>query len=379
MVDSLLSGGGSPAQATGEYTIGFSPAFRVYVDGRLALTQAIGQEEVAPQVAIRRVECYLGIDSIHTLTMTFVGEDCALFVRDNFAKRTPVKLAVGYLDKPGSWQELFSGYALQAYPSGTNPVSVDVECDSVMYKAREERGAGDNTDANQAVYIKNRLAALEIAVNIGDVNDVQADEGGSDGSDTGSLIEYINRWTQAHFVHWVDLMADELHLFYPGAKPTLLRPWREWSLSVRRVKQGDLDPPILADWSPQLSIVESPRTIEATWYDDRETTITPTTVTAINENGVEDSTLNIGFLSVATKEEAQAIVDAAAADYYWASIMGSFGVSAGLPILPFDEIVALNGPRGLEMYYDRPLEVYEVTHTIDEAGWRVSGRVRGAR
>lgn len=397
MTDSLMSGGGGASggrdgsggggmsggrSGDSAYPIGFSPAFRVYVKDRLALTQAIGVQEPAPQVAIRRVEAYLGIDSIHTLTLSFVGEDCALFVRDNFEKRTPVRIEVGYLDEPASWQELFRGYALQAYPSGANPVTVDVECDSAMYRAREERGAGDNTDANQAEYIKSRLAQehIGISVNIGEVKDTQADEGGSDGSDTGSLLEFINRWTEAHYVHWVDMMDDSLHLFYPGAKPDFLRPWREWALSVRRLDPADSDPAILVDWSPQLSIVESPRTIEGVWYDDREFTLeNPAILKATNDNGIEDTTLQIGFISAPTMEAAQEIVNAAAADYYWASIMGAFAISAGLPILPFDEIRALNGPAGLEMYYDRPLEVYEVTHTIDEAGWRVSGRVRGAR
>lgn len=374
-------GGVSGGRSGSGYRLGFQPAFRVYADDKLLVTQRIEHNVVDQHVAIQRVEIFQGIDSVNTLTITFIGDDAAAFVRDNFKKRTPVRVEAGYLDIANSWTELFSGHALQAYPNGALPIRIDLECDSLIYQAREMRGSGDNTDPSQAEYIKNRLAAVSedypLTVNIDGIGDPEADIGGAD---TGSLLEFMNSWCQENFVHWVDLMNGEIHLFYPGAKPDFIRPWRTWELSIRRVRTGDSGPPILTNWTPRMSFVESPETVEAVWYDrTNEDSIKEVVVTATNENGVPDSKLQLGFLDVKDQAAAQAVVDAAADDYYWASIMGGFSVAAGVPIILFDEIIARNGPPGLEGLYDRPMEVYEVTHTISEAGWVVEGKVRGGR
>lgn len=384
-VDALLvgdgNGGSSPAPSAGNYRLGFQPAFRLYIDDRLVLNQRVGRSR-GLRVAVSAIEVFQGVDSIHTLTITFVGEDAAVFVREHLRKRTAVRVEVGYQDVADSWQEVFAGHALQAYPSSSLPVRVEVECDSLIYQAREAQGSADNTDANQALYIKNRLATISedypLSVNIEGVADPEADEGGTD---TGSLLEFLNKWAEDNYVHWVDLMNGEIHLYYPGAKPDFGgRPYRTWELSVRRVRPGDGAPPVLSTWSPRVSFVESPALIEAVWYDrtnpDRIQTVV---VSAENPQGVPESKLQLGFLDVKSKDAAQAIVDAAADNYYWASMSGNFAVSAGLPITLFDEIVARNAPPGLEDYYDTPLEVYEVTHVLNDQGWTVSGKVWGSR
>lgn len=384
MTSSIFGSGGSAGSASsGKYRVGFRPAWRLLLNGEVLATAAVERgasaKAIGYQAAIQRVECTLGLDIVNTATITVVGEEAAKMVKERIAKLTEVELEIGYADYPSDFQKVFRGYAVQAYPNGTNPVTVEVEFDSPVFQARESRESGDNTDPNQAEYIASRLSVLPnpLTANLGDVTDPQADEGGAS---SGSLLSFMQSWAKTNFVHWLDQMDGHVHFFYPGAKPQTFRPWRGWDLSVRRTKHGDENPPILNEWSPALSYVESPYTIRAVWYDDGDVTLAnPEPVQAENLNGVPDSSLDLGFLSAKDKNSAQAIVDAAAENYYWSSIEGGFALSAGLPILPLDEITARNGPVGLEDLYDRPMEVVEVTHVLNEKGWSVRGTVRGGR
>lgn len=377
------SGGGREGGRAGggEYRLGFRPGFKLTLNGEPLLTRAVknGVEAVGYHAAISRVECVLGIDQVNTLTITFVGEESALLVKEKFDKKMPVTVAFGYDDYPDDYQLILSGHALQARPQGTNPVEVDVEVDSLMYQAREDRNSGDNTDPNQAEYIANRLFMQEasITTNLGDeVTDVQTDEGGSnEGDSKTSLLDFIQRWSDANQVHWIDLMNGEVKFFYPGAKVDINRPWQTWRFSVR----GGDDPAVLTEWSPRTEFVDAPRTIVASYYDSNEIDLRPKQVKATNPHGIEDTMVNLGLLIVKDHDAAQAIVDAAAEDYYWHTIRGGFALSAGVPVMPLDDIIALNGPPGLEEYYDRPFEVVRVRHVFDARGWRVNGEIRGGR
>src|SRR5690606_38529690 len=104
-------------------------------------------------------------------------------------------------------------------PTSTNPVTVEVEADSLMYQAREDRGAADTTEASQAGFIAERLRSQPTPINtnledIGEV-DTEVDQGGVH---EGSLLDFIQRWSQDNFVHWVDRMNGEVVFFYPGIK-----------------------------------------------------------------------------------------------------------------------------------------------------------------
>jgi len=381
----LVGGGGSSGGRDlggGGYVLGFQPAFRVYVNGKRLMTQLRqgGVQAVRGyDAAIRRVEVNLGIDQVHMATITIIGEESAKLVGAEFEKTMPVRVEVGYEDRPSSFQEVFSGYIMQAYPAGTNPVAVDVECDSQMFQARETRTSATGTEAAQVLYIADTLLQqrFPISANVEDVAQGEADEGGE--SDN-NLLDYIQRWSKANFVHWLDQMNGEVHFFYPGAKPQLGREYRTWTLSTRRTQLGDTNPPILTTWTPRQSFVESPATIEATWVAPEEgLDLKSVVVSATNPMGVEGTSLHIGFLSTATQQDAQDIVDRAAGDYYWASIEGDFALLTGLPILPLDEIKALNPPPGLEDLYATPMEIVSVTHIIDESGWQTKGALRGGR
>jgi len=377
---------GSPENPGGEYALGFRPRAWLFVDGvELAATRARGATTtpVGYHCAISRVECVLGIDQVNTMTLTLVGEEAAKLVKERFAKRMPVKVEVGYEDRPETRFALFDGHLLQANPSGTNPVTVEVEGDSLMYQAREDRGAADTTDATHGEFIKSRLFAQDtpINTNLEGLEDAEVDEGGTHDAnqDRSSLLDFIQRWSRDNFVHWIDHMNGQVTFFYPGIKPMLYRPWRTWHVSPRKTKREDPDPAILTEWSPRQSFVEAPETITAVYYAEDESRITTGVVEARNDRGQPDTTLHIGNLYVKDKPAAQAIVDAAAEYYYWHVIEGGFAMDVGLHILPLDELVAHNPPPGLEDYYGVPFEVTQVKHVLDVRGWRVSGRMRAPR
>lgn len=383
MSDSLLTPGVAGRESTvppNEYPLGYRPGFWIYADDTLVASKAIGG--VGYDAAVSRVQVSLGIDQVNTLSITFTGEQAALLVRDKFPKRMNLRLEVGYDDQPGSRQTIFAGHALQAFPVGVNPVDVELESDSLMYQAREDRTAAAGTEDQTADYIKSRLhlQPTPLTANLEgeapSADETQLDVGGAN---DGNLLDYIQKWTKDQFAHWIDRMNGEIKFFYPGAKVDLFRPWRTWHLSGRRVQSADKAPAILKEWSPRQSFVDSPSLITASWYQEDDPTIEPQIVEATNTNGLEDMTLHLGPLFVKTREAAQAIVDAAAQNYYWAVIEGGFALSVGVPIVPLDDIVPLNPPPGLEEYYDRAFEVIKVTHTIDAAGWKVSGDIRGGR
>jgi len=376
----ILDGAAQPGR---QHPLGFRPRFWLFVDGVEVKAVRQGRGAVTTPAgyhcAISRVEVTLGLDQVNTLSFVVTGEDSARFVKERFEKRMPVRIEVGYDDHPETRQALFDGHLLQATPAGVNPVEVDVEADSLMYQAREDRSTAATTDASRAAFIKTRLSEqpTSIKCNLEGVLEVEQDEGGAQGE--GSLLDFIQRWSRDNFVHWLDRMNGEVAFFYPGEKPTLYRPFRTWHLSGRRVRPDDTDPPILNTWSPKQSFVEAPFTITATYYLEDANNIEPKVVTAENERGVPESSLHLGNFYVKNEAAAQAIVDAAAEFYYWHVIEGEFGISAGLPILPLDEVVAKNPPPGLEDYYDRPFEVVQVRHVLDHRGWTVRGKVRAGR
>lgn len=376
MIDSSAGGGRASVP------LGFRPRFWLFVDGQELTTTREGRgatvTAVGYQAAISRVEVTLGIDQVNTLNLTIVGEEAAKLVKERFEKRMAVKVEVGYEDHPETRQAVFDGHLLLAKPIGTNPVEVDVMADSLMYQAREDRGAADTTDASHAAFIKSKLAAqpTPIQTNLDGVLDAEVDEGGTN---EGSLLDFIQRWSRDNFVHWIDHMTGKVTFFYPGTKPILYRPWLTWHLSVRRTSSDDPDPPILSEWSPAESYVEAPAEITAAYYREDDPTMQVGVVTATNDRGQPETTLHLGNLYVKDEAAAQAIVDAAAEYYYWHVIEGGFAVAAGLPILPLDEIVAHNPPPGLESLYDVPFEVTQVKHVLDARGWRVSGKVRAPR
>lgn len=374
-------GGGSSGGRTDgspSYPLGRRPMFRLTVDGKRLVTRAYGpgaqRNTSGFDAALQRVDIVLGIDQVHTLSITFVGEQSAKAVRDRFEKRTPIEVELGYEDHPNSFATMFRGEAVQAYPDGTNPVTVELEVDSLAYRAREYQAKGTGSDASQAEFIKSTLNTIGLDANLDSVTDSQADPGGQT---EGSFLSFVNTWAKANFVHWLDKMDGGLHFFYPGAKPEIFRKFRTWTLSVRNL--GDDRPAILNQWSPQVNFVDAPAEISLAWYDDRSADIAQQVVTATNPNGVPDSKLDLGVVYVKDADAAQAIVDAAAANYYWQSIEGDFGLEAGVPILPLDELIAVNPPEGLEAYYDTPMEVVKVHHILDERGWLVSGTMRGGR
>lgn len=373
---------GAVASRSGSLPLGFRPRAWLFVDGEEVVATRVGRGATTTPVgyrcAVSRVEVTLGIDQVNTLTLTLVGEEAAKLVKERFEKRMAVKVEVGYEDHPETRQAIFDGHLLQANPIGTNPVEVDVEGDSLMYQAREDRGAADTTDATHGAFIKARLAAQPtgIVTNLEGVEDPEQDEGGTH---EGSLLDFIQRWSQDNFVHWVDQMNGEVTFFYPGVKPIIYRPWRTWHLSARRLRADDPDPAILHEWSPKQSFVEAPETITAAYYAEDAGRIETGFVTATNDRGQPETKLHLGNLYVKDEAAAQAIVDAAADYYYWHVIEGGFAINPGLPILPLDEVVARNPPPGLEDYYDAPFEVTQVKHVLDARGWRTSGRIRAPR
>ena len=320
----------------------------------------------------------LGIDIVHTADLIFIGEGAAKYVRKHFPRGMEVSVFAGYKDIQGSDTLLLKGNVMMARRVSLNPLRIAVEIDSPMWKAREDSRTMTGTEPTQADFITSVLSEYSLTANFEGHEDSQADFGGDK---EGDFLAYLNKWAKANFIHWLDLMDGNVHFFYPGSKPSIRKDGlRRWELPIRN---GTIDnPAVLIEWSPESQYVDAPQTMTLAYYHpelEGEAGKTWKILTEQNERGLPDTTLDLGHFNVASDAEAEAIIKRAADHYYWRSISGPFKIGAGVPVVPLDEITALNGYEGLEEDYDTPMEVTQVRHTLDARGWTVSGRFRAGR
>lgn len=372
-------------QPAGTYALGHKPYWELVIAGGTRFRRGVHQKGLQHpnmrdyRIAMDRLDVELGIDEVHTCTFDLLGEDAAKFATETLPRGTKIAVRVGYEDTDSEPFTVFKGTVLQAYPESLAPLIVTVQADSDLYKAREAWITGDDTTTEERAALANIIEAeTQLATNF---VDFEIEKQGEGAKIEGNLLKLLQGFNERNGLHMIDDMDGKLQFLAPYSSVEILgSPNRKWEFGIRADPASPNVAPILTEWGVQINWVDSPRRIVAGYYhaEDDADDISVQLVEAENENGVEGTTHFLGVLPGAKDAEAaQAVVDAWAQNYYWKSVHGPFRLATGVPMLPFDIIVARRGPAGLEAFFDKQLRVERVHHIFDSRGWTVTGNVRG--
>jgi len=191
------------------------------------------------------------------------------------------------------------------------------------------------------------------------------------------MLDYIIDYCEVNSLHFADLMDGNLVFFFPqdGRAQYFGQKNMDWVIPIAGIEGRKELGAIMRAWQPRENYVDTPSKITAAWAKPDQNN-SPERIEEAIDGGREDYTISLGLIRAGSVEEASAILKGFAGEYLWRSVTGEFGLSVGLPILPFDDIAATNGPPGLEEYYDT---FFRVTHShmiYDINGLRTQGVFR---
>lgn len=370
------------------FTIGHKPYWILQADGKTVWRNGLPSEQQPAEewreyeAIISRIDIEAGLNQVQVCTFIISGAGAPMVGLEMFPRGTEITVLFGYEAQDEDSQDpevLFKGTVLQGQPSGKHPIVVEIQADSQLFRAREAWFEDTEVTREQSSYLTAVYEELGLTFRAPDYEDNTADEGGSM---EGNVLEETFRWAEENAFHLVDTMNGEIHLVRThSARPKFLdQDPRTWELAFYADKDEESIAPVLTEWAPDINFVDAPEVITGAWYaerDESDETAEVAVLEAVNENGLEGTTVHLGRIRTATKEEAQQLLDAWAAHYYWISVEGNFELNAGLPIRIFDDIVPRNGPPGLEDFFDKAFTVIGVHHTFDHRGWLTRGTIRG--
>ena len=369
--------------SSGEYILGSRPKLSMWRDGTLLWDSSHPYGESGTHEAfISRADIEVGIDKIPTSTLYIEGKECAKFVIDTFKRGDTLEFRFAYDDvgepfSAGSQDRtLFRGEIIQAFPPTGFPPAVQLQIDGASYRMRTLSAdtPSDIPEGDPGDYIIERLAEIELAGNFeaqvkNDPNVTQSL------GDEGKLIDYLNRWTQANGLHWLDTMENSIGVIFPNGRYTYFGGERKgWILPVQADPEDDAIAPILSVWDIRESYVDTPAKIVVP-YLPRGKDVAEMVERTVND-GRPETTYITPLMPFGGKDAADAYADALVQETLWRMVQGNFVASVGLPIMPFDEIAATRGFPGLENYYDVYFLVYRTQLTYDQRGFITRGEVR---
>ncbi len=329
-----------------------------------------------------RVDVKVGIDMVPTLTPTIKGWEAAKYLKENFNRQDEIEVKVSFEDvgEPGEplfERRIFAGQVLQATPSMLFPGQVELQIDAPMYKARELQTVAAAKGDGNSDHFRDSLERLGISTNFLAEESKPSQEGTKAEDPNQTLLDYINDWCEFNSMHYADLMDGNLVFFFPrdGRATYFGQKNMDWVIPIAGIQDRKELAAIMKVWNPRENYVDTPSKITAVWAKPDQLD-SPKLIEKDIENGRKDYTISLGLLRAGSEPEAQNILKALVGEYLWRSVTGDFELAVGLPILPFDDIAATNGPPGLEEYYDTFFRVTYSHLTYELNGLSTRGAFR---